>query len=172
MRILTIANPQDEKFLRTKTAPFDFSKFSPKELNQLLANMRLTMKNHDGIGLAANQVGLNFQLFIVGLPNQDAHTKFYYIFNPTITEHSPETSSDYEGCLSVPNLSGLVKRSQAITVTAQNKQGKSIKLKVSGLLARVFQHEIDHLNGLLFIDKAKQVIDLSSNSKITNRRHD
>ena len=84
MDILTIQNKKDEKFLRRKTGVFDFSKFTKKEIKELLEKMRKTMKAADGVGLSANQVGLNLRLFVAEVPSQKGRSKFYAIFNPEI----------------------------------------------------------------------------------------
>lgn len=151
-KIVTIATKKDEKFLRHKTAPFDFSKFSKKEVRELVQKMRRDMHAADGIGLSANQIGLDMRVFVAIVEN-----KFYAVFNPELIQLSAETSSMDEGCLSVPGVYGLVERPAKVTLKGLDAYGKPIKIKAWGLLARVFQHEMDHLNGGLFIDKAKQV---------------
>lgn len=171
MKILTIADKKEEKFLRTKTAEFDFSKFTKKEIADLIKKMRETMTKAVGIGLSANQVGLNLRMFVVQIsdkplkrgennkiimPSPD-EMKFYAVFNPEIVKFSKKTSVMEEGCLSVPEIYGEVERPEKITLKGLNRYNKTITVKADGLLARVFQHETDHLNGILFIDKAKNL---------------
>ncbi|MBI4159867.1 peptide deformylase [Candidatus Wolfebacteria bacterium] len=167
-QLVTIEHKKDEKFLRKKTAPFDFSKFTRKEIDELIKNMRECMKKADGIGLAANQVGLDMQIFVAQITPIDRHgkprqlsaalQKFYAVFNPKITKTSKETETTDEGCLSVPGgYYGDVTRPAKITLEGYDKNGKKLKIKAWGLLARVFQHEVDHLNGALYIDKAKNL---------------
>lgn len=151
-KIVTIANKKDEKFLRTKTADFDFSQFSKKEVRELVKRMRRDMHEADGIGLSANQIGLNIRVFVAMV-----ESKFYALFNPEIVQFSKEITPMDEGCLSVPGVYGLVERPAKVTLKGLDANGKPIKIKAWGLLAKVFQHEMDHLNGGLFIDKAKQV---------------
>ena len=151
-KIVTIAAKKDEKFLRTKTAHFDFSKFSKKEIRELVKRMRQNMRDADGIGLSANQIGLDMRVFVAMVEN-----KFYALFNPEIVQLSKEITPMDEGCLSVPGVYGLVERPAKVTLKGLDANGKPIKIKAWGLLAKVFQHEVDHLNGGLFIDKAKQV---------------
>ena len=173
MKVLTIENKKEEKFLRKKAADFDFStlstssglKFTKKELNRLTKDMRETMKEEIGIGLSANQVGLDMQLFVAEIPLEDRTMKFYSIFNPKITKTSKETSILEEGCLSVPGFYGTVERPAKITLEGFDKNGRKVKIKAAGLTARVFQHEVDHLNGILFIDKAKNVQKVSEEEK-------
>lgn len=153
MNIWTIKNKEEEKFLRKKTSDFDFSKYSLKEIKDLIKKMRATMKKANGIGLSANQIGLDLKLFIARIDN-----KFYSVFNPKITKCSEKTITlKEEGCLSVPEIFGPTERPERITLEGQDMNNKKLKIKAWGLLARVFQHEVDHLNGALFIDKAKEL---------------
>jgi len=180
LKIITIENKRDAKFLRQKTANFDFKthstssglKYSRKEIAELIKQMREAMRQAQGVGLSANQVGLDLRFFVAQIPqtqmntdkNTDEHGysgKFYTIFNPEIIKFSKEKDVIEEGCLSVPEVSGLVQRPEKITLIGQDKNGKKIKIKAWGILARIFQHEIDHLNGILFIDRTKKVYKLS-----------
>ncbi len=180
MKILTIANKKEEKFLRHKTAEFDFGGFTKKEIDELIKKMRETMTMAIGIGLSANQIGLNLKMFIALIPEKPLkrdeknkiimplpdETKFYAIFNPEIIKFSEKKSIMEEGCLSVPGVYGLVERPEKITLIGQNKNNKKIKIKAFGLLARVFQHETDHLNGVLFIDKAINLRKATGNKQL------
>ncbi len=165
MKILTINNKKEEKFLRQKTAEFDFDKFTKKETSELVKKMRKTMTETNGVGLSANQVGLNLRFFVAQIPqdisiNQRTHQRksaFYTIFNPEIKKFSKEKIVMEEGCLSVPGIYGLVERPKKITLIGYDKNAKKIKIKAWGLLAKVFQHETDHLNGILFIDRTKHL---------------
>ena len=168
-KIYTISNKSEEKFLRKKAADFDFTKFAKKELEGLIKNMRKIMKEAVGIGLSANQLGLDMQLFVAEVPQKDRAPKFYAIFNPEITKMSQETEILEEGCLSVPGIYGEVERFKKITLKGLDKNQKAVKLEVYGLTARVFQHETDHLNGILFIDRAKNLHDKDS-KEIEERR--
>ena len=150
MKILITDNKKDEKFLRQKTANFDFAKFGKKEIRELVRAMRLIMKDAQGVGLSANQIGLNLNCFVA-----EVNGKFYSIFNPKLEKASKETITEEEGCLSVPNFFGQVARSEKVFLTGLDASGHKIKIKAWGLLARVFQHEADHLSGKLCVDKAK-----------------
>ncbi|MBI2024576.1 MAG: peptide deformylase [Candidatus Harrisonbacteria bacterium] len=156
-KIVTTANKKDEKFLRRPTASFDFSKHKKSEIRQLIKDMRTTMQKADGIGLSANQIGLNTKIFVAKVEN-----KFYTLFNPEFIQISKETSDIDEGCLSIPGVFGMVERPAKVTIKGLDANGKTVKIKAWGLLARVFQHEMDHLNGRLFIDRAKTVQKLES----------
>ncbi len=157
MKIFTIANKTEKKFLRQKTAEFGFNKFTKKEINDLVKKMREVMKTHNGVGLSANQLGLDLRFFVAQVPQQ----RFYVIFNPQIIKFSEKKVILEEGCLSVPGMAGEVERAEKITLTGFDKNGRKIKIKAWGLLARVFQHETDHLNGILFIDKTKKLYRLN-----------
>ncbi|PJA41733.1 peptide deformylase, partial [Candidatus Wolfebacteria bacterium CG_4_9_14_3_um_filter_37_9] len=176
MKILIVNDKKEEKFLRTKTADFDFAKFTKKEINDLIKKMKEIMLQANGIGLSANQIGLNLKMFVALIPEKPLkrdeknkiimpspdEAKFYAIFNPEIIKFSKQTEIIEEGCLSVPGIHGGVKRSFKITATGQDKNGRKIKIKAEGLTARVFQHEIDHLNGILFIDKINKIYKITS----------
>ena len=131
-----------------------------KTLQTLIDDMYETMRDAPGVGLAAPQIGESLRVVVVEYTDderEDARPKKYVLVNPEIVRESEETVTDLEGCLSVPGLAGEVERFEAVTVQAKNRFGKPIKLKASGWLARIFQHEIDHLNGVLYIDRATRV---------------
>lgn len=179
MKILTINDKNEEKFLRIKTANFDFAKFSRKEIADLIKKMKESILEANGVGLSANQIGLNLRMFIalilekppkrdeknkIIMPSPD-EAKFYAIFNPEIVKFSEQTEIIEEGCLSVPGIYGEVKRPTKITVAYFDKNGRKNKIKTEGLTARVFQHETDHLNGILFIDKTKKLHKILKNNQ-------
>jgi peptide deformylase len=151
-RILSVVNKEDEIVLRQKTAPFDFTRFTRKEITELVRSMKETMQGASGIGLAANQIGLNLSLFIA-----KTERKLHAVFNPRLVWASPEEDDMEEGCLSIPEKYGVVRRPVAVRVVGQDSKGKYAEWAPTGLLARVFQHEMDHLNGILFTDKAREV---------------
>lgn len=132
-------------------ADFDFKKFTAKEIRELIKKMRVVMEEANGIGLAANQIELDMRVFVA-----QVERKFYAIFNPEITSISKEIDVAVEGCLSVPERTDEVTRPYRVTLKGFDKSGKKITIKAWGLLARVFQHEVDHLNGKLFIDHLKK----------------
>ena len=131
------------------------------ELQTLIDNMIETMRNANGVGLAAPQIGENRRLAVVeALPDYDEDDNeipdtrdLFVIVNPEIVWTSNDVEDGIEGCLSIPGYLGEVERPLSIRVRAQDRDGKKIKLKLGGWTARIFQHEIDHLNGVLFIDK-------------------
>lgn len=166
-KIVTTQTKKDESFLRKKVKEFDISllrdKKKAKEMKDLIRNMREFMKKANGIGLSANQIGLPYRLFVAQVPDSQGKQKFYAVFNPEIKKESNEKVTTEEGCLSVPETYGPVERYYKLTLTGFDPRGKKIKIKAWGLLARVFQHEVDHLDGKLFVDKAKEIRSITEN---------
>jgi peptide deformylase len=121
-------------------------------LKTLTEDMAKIMHGDDGIGLAAPQVGLSKRIIVIG--DHDDHKAY---INPEITYTSKNTTVTEEGCLSLPKIFGLVKRPKKIHLKYQDLEGKTKKEKIKGFTATVIQHEIDHLNGILFIDKASEI---------------
>lgn len=155
--IITVQQKEDERFLRKKTSVFDFSKHTKREIRELVKRMRETMRRANGVGLSANQIGLTHRVFVAQVPDANGRSKFYAVFNPTLTKLSEEKEVLEEGCLSIPKTWGLVERHCRLTLMGQDPNGKPLKIRAWGLLARVFQHEVDHLNGGLFADTAKEL---------------
>lgn len=114
--------------------------------------MIMAMKKVSGIGLAAPQVGHSLRLFTANVED-----KIYAFINPEIKDISTDKIPFEEGCLSVKNIWGPVVRPKKLTIKALDENGEPIKIRAKGLLARVIQHEMDHLNGVLFIDKAEKL---------------
>lgn len=167
MRILTVADKKDEKFLRQKTKPVNLSAFAKAELRALISDMRTAMSKAEGIGLSANQVGLPSKFFVAEVPDsKKGAVKFYSIFNPEITKQGGELVELEEGCLSVPGKYGKVPRYERVTLSGTDQTGKPAKIKAWGLLAHVFQHEVDHLNGILFVDKTKELYEVPKTERL------
>ena len=121
------------------------------DIGELVVKMKETMKEADGIGLAAPQVNLSKQIIVVqDVENPDESFAFV---NPSITQKSRGQETEEEGCLSLPGLYILVKRAAEVELVAQTPDGKEVRLKAQGLAARILQHEVDHLNGKLIIDR-------------------
>ncbi|MBI2446820.1 MAG: peptide deformylase [Parcubacteria group bacterium] len=128
------------------------------EVKKLITDMVVTMKRASGIGLAAPQVGHSLRIFTVNIED-----KIYVFINPEIKDISEEKIPFEEGCLSVQKIWGSVIRPKKLTIKALNENGKKVKIRAKGLLARVIQHEMDHLNGTLFIDKAEKLSKIEEN---------
>ena len=156
-KVLNITSKKEEAFLRKRVPHLNLSHENKKELKTLIKNMWKIMKENNGIGLSANQIGLHKRLFVAQVPDENGRPKFYAIINPEIIKSSSQKMPSEEGCLSVPlETTGIVERPEKITLQGFNAEGKKIKIKAWGLLARIFQHELDHLNGMLFIDRVKK----------------
>jgi len=144
--------------LREKTRPV--TKFDD-ELQTLIDNMIDTMRDANGVGLAAPQINIPIRLTVIeGLPKEDEDgeeipdsRQLFIVVNPEIVWRSQDVTDGIEGCLSIPGYLGEVERFEAIRVRAQDRHGKKVKMRLTGWTARIFQHEIDHLNGELYIDK-------------------
>ena len=135
------------------------SDFGP-DFQNLADDMIDTMRQAPGVGLAAPQVGESFRLIVVEYgdeENDEIPPKLYVMANPEITRSSQETVLGTEGCLSVPGIQGDVERLESITVKGLNRHGHPMTVKAKGWLARIFQHEIDHLDGILFVDRAEEL---------------
>ncbi|HSB66587.1 MAG TPA: peptide deformylase [Anaerolineales bacterium] len=128
---------------------------------QVLADdMVETMRLAPGVGLAAPQVGESTRLIVVEYGDEEDEAlphKLYVMANPEITRPSPEKIVGVEGCLSIPGIQGDVERFAAVTVKGLNRHGRPMTVKAQGWLARIFQHEIDHLDGVLFVDRAQKL---------------
>ena len=124
----------------------------PPEVKELAALMFPAMKHYDGIGLAAPQVGKSIQLMVINTPGEPTA----YI-NPVVLKHSWKKVNMEEGCLSVPGVFGIVKRPERILARYLTLDGTGREEWLEGMIARVYQHEVDHLNGVLFIDKTKKI---------------
>jgi peptide deformylase len=147
MAVLDILEVPDRR-LTTRSAPVERI---DEELLRLLDDMLETMYAAPGIGLAAPQVGVLKRAFVADLGGDDERVPIYLI-NPEITWHSQTTSVAEEGCLSLPKQFGEVTRFDQVRVRYQDREGVAREIAAEGLLARCLQHEIDHLNGILFVD--------------------
>jgi peptide deformylase len=160
--ILLISDKKQERFLRKRPADFDFKKWKRADITALIGKMRKIMRAANGVGLSANQIGLDLRMFVAEVPDPQGGTKFYAVFNPKIEKVSKEKIVFEEGCLSIPGKWGDVERPEKIVVSGSDRNGKPVKIKTWGFLARVFQHEIDHLDGGLFIDRTKYVYEAAA----------
>ncbi|BBD09372.1 peptide deformylase [Desulfovibrio ferrophilus] len=122
------------------------------ELRKLAEDMAETMYASEGIGLAAPQVGESIRFVVIDITGPDVRGDLRYLVNPVITEKSSDTVETEEGCLSVAALRAKVKRAERVTVTAQDLDGNDITIEADEMMAICLQHELDHLDGVLFID--------------------
>jgi peptide deformylase len=152
--ILTLENP----ILRTRARKV--RAVSPS-LRAFIDDMIETMRAAPGVGLAAPQVGVGQRVIVIEYADEaqgdSAPPKLYAIVNPEIVRRSKEMLPGTEGCLSIPGYLGDVERHQSVTVRGLDRNGNPFRIKAKDWLARIFQHEIDHLDGVLFIDRASRV---------------
>jgi peptide deformylase len=160
--IISVPNPVLRRKARKVT---DFG----KDFQLLVTNMIETMRDAPGVGLAAPQVAISERLVVIEYADDEdddndetleapaAVKKLFVLVNPEIVEKSEEMVLGVEGCLSVPDLVGEVDRHEKITVKAVNRHGHPIKIKADGWMARIFQHEMDHLDGILYTDRTDNV---------------
>ena len=131
--------------LKTRAAPVEAF---DESLARLAEEMLATVREREGVGLAANQVGRLKRILVAAVEDQE-----YVIVNPNIEEAARSTEKDLEGCLSIPGIQVEVERPTAVTVSGRDASGAPLRLEASGLLARVLQHEVDHLDGVLILDR-------------------
>lgn len=160
MAVLEIVKVPNKILKRNAKKVTDFG----PELQQLIDDMVETMRDAPGVGLAGPQVGVLQRVIVVEFGDEEdpeAPSKLYTLVNPEIARASRETVNGIEGCLSIPEIVGDVERAESVTIRAQNRHGQAMKLKASGWLARIFQHEIDHTNGVLFTDRTTLIYNLA-----------
>ncbi len=155
LEIYVVDDPKQSQVLRTKSRKVQKV---TRQLVDLACEMLETMYQAEGVGLAAPQVGVPLRFFVAELPenpddpDDELRGRPFILFNPEIVKSKGEEAG-LEGCLSIPGWVGEVARCEQVTVQGLDERGKKVRHKVEGYLARVFQHEIDHLDGILFTDK-------------------
>jgi peptide deformylase len=142
------------ELLHKPVQDFDFSIHDPVEIER---EMIAIMKQYNGIGLAANQVGLDARIFIMGSDKIDGFCKPQVFINPKITKYSLEVSADREGCLSFPTLFLTVKRPKMVEATYYDIKGELQEVSVTGYMAKCFQHEYDHLDGICYTNRVSRL---------------
>jgi peptide deformylase len=157
--ILVVGNPVLRQKAKRVTQ-FD------RNLQRLIDEMIETMRAAPGVGLAGPQIGVPLRLAVIEVEDQ-----ITVIINPEIIKRSAEVELD-EGCLSVPGFWGKVQRSEKVTVKARNRDGREFRVNAEGLLAQALQHEIDHLDGMLYIDRMPSLDDLQRSEPIRKREAD
>ena len=163
MSILKIAR-MGHPVLRQVARKVDPADIKTPAFQKLVDDMIETMREYDGIGLAAPQVHESVRLALIGIEEgkgEDRNVRVLPVINPEVTPTTKETGEDWEGCLSVPRLRGRVSRPNAVTVRALDRRGNKVELDLEGFPARVVQHELDHLDGVLFVDRMKSLETLS-----------
>jgi peptide deformylase len=153
MSILKVAR-MGHPVLRQRGRPLDKSDLHTARIQKLIDDMIDTMREYNGVGLAAPQVHEGLRLFVALLEDEpDDRTAAVVFVNPEILSNTNAREEGWEGCLSIPDIRGLVPRSTDITVKALDRDGRPMELHLRGFPARVAQHETDHLDGVLFLDR-------------------
>jgi peptide deformylase len=168
MAILKVAR-LGHPVLRQKAAPVPTEKIASREIQQLIDDMFETMHEYGGIGLAAPQVHESLRLFVAGIRDADVVSPMsddedmplIAVINPEVVPVSRETATDWEGCLSIPDIRGQVPRPSAVRLRALDRHGEKFEVIAKGLPARVIQHETDHLDGIIFFDRMKSLESLA-----------
>ena len=143
--------------LRQPANAIDPAQIGHSDLQRLVDDMIDTMVDYEGIGLAAPQVFQSLRLIVLGVPDAEPEDEqaipLTVLFNPEFTSMSEESAPGWEGCLSIPEIRGVVPRSTSVAVSAFDREGEAIEFTAHDFFARVLQHEVDHLNGVLFLDR-------------------
>ncbi len=155
--ILTDPNP----VLRERAIEVSAEKMNAPAFQQLIDDMIETMYAANGIGLAGPQIGVSERILIAETSGRGGEHRPLALVNPEIVKASWRKVKSEEGCLSIPDVYGIVTRSRSVTARALDREGKPVTIKNSDLLAIILQHEIDHLNGVLFTDKAEKVMPIA-----------
>ncbi len=161
---------RDNTVLRQKAALVPLEEIDTPRIKKILQDMSVALAGQkDGIAIAAPQIGISLQIFLISGSLLAQADKTYtgektdlVFINPEITRTSKEKHEVEEGCLSVRWLYGMIRRSVRVTLRAYNEKGQKVERGASGLLAQIFQHETDHLKGVLFIDTAREVWEMSA----------
>lgn len=151
-----------DPILRKKAEMVSLQKIKTKQFRQLIENMFFTMRKSKGVGLAAPQINKPWQLAVIEIKQTKVrpHVKSlapHVLINPKILTYSKKILNDWEGCLSLGDVRGLVPRSAEVTISYYDELGKLQTKRLKGFQARVFQHEIDHLNGIVYVDRMKNM---------------
>lgn len=145
--------------LRTAASAVEVDDLASEPVQTLIADMLETMEAAEGVGLAAPQLGLGLRLFVYGAP--EAAVPLTVVVNPRLQPEPGELELGWEGCLSIPDLRGLVPRHRAVLVSGLDRQGRPFSRRVEGYEARIVQHENDHLHGIIFLDRMDDMSSLA-----------
>lgn len=160
MSILRVAR-MGHPVLRQQAAEVDPAQIGHPDLQRLVDDMIETMVDYEGIGLAGPQVFKPLRLVVAGDPDITEENgegiPLTVLFNPQFTDMSEERAAGWEGCLSIPDVRGVVPRSAEVTVRGLNRQGEAVEFSASDFFARVLQHEVDHLDGIVFLDRMQSL---------------
>ena len=173
LKVIELGNPT----LRVKAKEVSLKELGSKEFKKFAKDLVFACDKKNGMGIAAPQVGVSKRVFVVWSSPNKRYKKApkmepLVVVNPKITKFSKAEKKDFEGCLSIPGIRGLVKRSKEIEIEFLNIEGEKRKEKFNDFVARIFQHEYDHLNGIVFLDRSdpKDLLTEKEYKKIINKR--
>ncbi len=171
LKVARIAHP----VLRSPAKAVPKEAFRDRLFQKLIDDMRETMYEYEGVGLAAPQVHEGLRLAVIEVPADDerarAEVPFFVLVNPVVTPLGDERGSGWEGCLSVPDLRGMVPRLKRLKLDALDRQGKPYSLEAQDFFARVVQHECDHLDGNVYLDRMADMRSLSFIKEMEDHLH-
>ncbi|OGW89016.1 MAG: peptide deformylase [Omnitrophica bacterium RIFCSPLOWO2_01_FULL_50_24] len=158
--------------IRTRARVLTRAEITSSEVQRLIEDMIETMREYDGVGLAAPQIHVPKQIAVIEVNHNPRYPKMpavplVVLINPTIVKRSKKLVEDWEGCLSIPDLRGMVPRSESVECEALDRGGKTIKIAADGFFARVIQHECDHLQGMVYLDRMSKLRSLTHLAEFT-----
>jgi peptide deformylase len=156
-KLVRLGNPA----LRTPSEPVPEDRIGAAEVQQVIADLIDTLRTSGGSGLAAPEIGVNWQIFIFESEQRGEPRPVRTVINPLLEPHAGELVYDWEGCLSIPDLVGLVPRHPSVRLWGRDGDGQPLDLELSGFAGRVAQHEYDHLHGIVFLDRMRDLRSLS-----------
>lgn len=163
---------EGDQILRNKASEVKSDEISSERVKSIISNMKVTLsKCEEGVAIAAPQIGESLRIFVVSSRafSESKSAKDLVFINPSIEQELGEKSWLEEGCLSVSGKYGEVERYGKAKIKALNEEGEQFKMDGEGLLAQIFQHELDHLDGVLFIDKARELKEMSVEERLASR---
>ncbi len=162
LKVARLGNP----VMREKSVSVSLEELCSPEIQELIDNMIMTMREYDGVGLAAPQVHVSKQIAVIEVHENKRYPDvpnipLTVLINPHLKELSKSVAESWEGCLSIPDLRGVVPRSESLVCQAMDRKGGSIQIKADGFFARVIQHEWDHLQGKVYLDRMPNFLSLT-----------
>ena len=169
LKVARIGNP----IVRAAAGPVAEKAIRSADIQRLIDDMIETMREYDGVGLAAPQIHVGLRLAVIEVPAEDeraeAGVPLMVLVNPVVTPLGDETAVGWEGCLSIPDIRGEVPRVTRLRLDARDREGKAYTVEASGFFARVIQHECDHLDGSVYLDRMEGMRSLSFQRELDRR---
>lgn len=171
LKVARIGHPA----IRTAARPLTPEEIASPAIQKVIDDMADTMKDYDGVGLAAPQVHLDLQLAVIEVPGRDERAEesvpLTVLINPRVTKVGDAMVEGWEGCLSIPELRGIVPRAKRVRLQALDREGRPFEVEAAGFFARVIQHECDHLDGRVYLDRMPHMKSLTYLHEMEKYRH-